>query len=107
MYACAQTGRLRGATLRANMNLLVWALAGGTIGWVGFTLLNFNEERGVLISMLIGAVGGIFGGQVLAPMLSSAPAIAGTFDFWAFFIAGAAAAACLALGNLVHNRFGF
>jgi uncharacterized membrane protein YeaQ/YmgE (transglycosylase-associated protein family) len=89
------------------MNIIMWALAGGVIGWVGFTLLQFNDERGVGISMLIGAVGGIFGGQVLAPMLSSAPVIAGTFDFWALFIAAAGAAALLAVGNLVQKRFGF
>jgi len=77
------------------------------MGWVGFTMLQFNEERGVGISMLIGAVGGIFGGQILAPMLSSAVPIPGAFDFWALFIAAAGAAACLVVGNLVHKRFGF
>ena len=89
------------------MNLTLWALAGGLIGWLGFTLLQFNEDRGVGISMGIGAVGGILGGHVLAPMFTSTPAIAGAFDFWALFIAGVVAAACLAIGNLVQNRFGF
>ena len=89
------------------MNIIMWALAGGIIGWVGFTLLQFNQERGVGISMVIGAAGGILGGQVLAPMFTSAPAIAGAFDFSALFIAAVVAAACLAIGNLVQNRFGF
>ncbi len=89
------------------MDIILWALAGGAIGWATFTFLQVNEKRGLGISMAVGAVGGIFGGQVLAPMLASAPAIVGAFDFWALFIAGAAAAACLAVGNLVQNRFGF
>ena len=89
------------------MNLILWALAGGLIGWLGFTLLQFNQERGVGISIGIGAAGGIFGGHVLAPMFTSAPGVAGAFDFAALFIAGVVAAACLAIGNLVHNRFGF
>ena len=89
------------------MNIIMWALAGGIIGWAAFTLLEFNEERGLGISMAIGAAGGIFGGHVLAPMLSNAPVIAGTFDFWALFIAAAVAGACLAAGNLIQKRFGF
>ena len=90
------------------MNIVIWILAGAAIGWAGYALLNFNEYRGVVVSVILGAAGGFFGGKVLTPMLTS-PAPVGLpdgFDSLALFIATASAAAFLAVGNLVHNRFG-
>ena len=50
------------------MNIVMWILAGGALG-------------------SIGALAGLIGGQLLAPMMSSA-------------------SACLAIGNMIENRFG-
>ncbi len=90
------------------MNIVIWILAGGMIGWAGYALLNFNEYRGVVVSVVLGAAGGFLGGKVLTPMLTS-PAPTGIpegFDSLALFVAAASAAAFLAIGNLVHKRFG-
>lgn len=90
------------------MNIVIWILAGATIGWAGYALLNFNEFRGVVVSVVLGAAGGFIGGQVLTPMLTS-PAPVGIpagFDSLALFIAAASAATFLMIGNLVHKRFG-
>ena len=55
----------------------MWILAGGALGWAAFTLLGINEERGTIASIILGAFGGVIGGQVVAPMMSSAPIFAG------------------------------
>lgn len=88
------------------MNILMWVLAGAMLGWIGFTILRANADRGLLISILIGAVGGLFGGNVLAPMLGAATDTPNDFSLISMVIALASAAACLAIGNLVSNRFG-
>ena len=90
------------------MNIVIWILAGGTIGWAGYALLNFNEYRGLVASIILGAAGGFLGGEVLTPMLTSpAPAgVPGGFDSFALFIAAASAAIVLVIGNLVHKRLG-
>lgn len=85
------------------MTIVLWILAGGAIGWAGFTYLGFNEGRGQKIAILIGAVGGLLGGKVLAPMFG---AVAGDFSVMALMVALASAAACLAIANKVHDRFG-
>lgn len=91
------------------MNIVIWILAGGAIGWITYALLHFNEFRGVTVSVVLGAAGGFIGGKVLTPMLTS-PAPLGIvpvgIDSLALFIAGASAAAFLTIGNLVHKRFG-
>ena len=88
------------------MNIVMWILAGGALGWAAFTLLGINEERGTIVSIIIGAVGGLLGGQVVAPMMSSAPVVSGDFNIQALFIAAVSASACLAIGNMIERRFG-
>ncbi|HYL88488.1 MAG TPA: hypothetical protein VEU32_06940 [Burkholderiales bacterium] len=88
------------------MNIVMWILAGGALGWAAFAVLGINEERGTLVSIIIGAVGGVIGGQVVAPMMSSAPVVAGDFNIQALFIAAVSASACLAIGNMIERRFG-
>ena len=88
------------------MNIILWALAGGAIGWGCFMLFGLNEHRGRFASLALGAIGGVIGGVLLAPMTAGSVALAGSFDFHALFIAAATAGACLAIGNIVANRYG-
>jgi uncharacterized membrane protein YeaQ/YmgE (transglycosylase-associated protein family) len=53
------------------MNIAIWILAGGILGWVGYAFLGYNAERAKLVPILIGAAGGFFGGKVVAPMFTA------------------------------------
>lgn len=88
------------------MNIVMWILAGGILGWVGYSFLAFNEERGMMASMIIGGVGGFLGGKMIAPMFTAVAAVPGDFSAAALFFAAGAATALLAVGNLVYNRWG-
>jgi uncharacterized membrane protein YeaQ/YmgE (transglycosylase-associated protein family) len=87
------------------MNIVMWILAGGALGWAGFRLLGINAQRGTLVSIVIGALGGLVGGQMLSPMMSSSPIVSGDFNIQALFIAAVSASACLAIGNMIEQRF--
>jgi uncharacterized membrane protein YeaQ/YmgE (transglycosylase-associated protein family) len=87
------------------MNIAMWVLAGGILGWVGFSYLRFNEGRGMMISVIIGAVGGFVGGNMIAPLFT-ATEIPGAFSSSAMIFAALAAAGFLAAGNLIYNRWG-
>jgi uncharacterized membrane protein YeaQ/YmgE (transglycosylase-associated protein family) len=88
------------------MNIAMWVLAGGALGWIGFAYMRANEERGMTISVIIGMLGGFFGGTVLAPMLGAPTETPNDFSMYSLVIAIASAAACLAIGNLASKRFG-
>jgi len=87
------------------MNIAIWILGGAIVGWFGYSVLGFNEARGKMVSVVIGAIGGLVGGNLVAPMFTAAPA-PGDFNFLAMVFAAAVAAAFVAIGNLVHNRWG-
>lgn len=88
------------------MNVVSWMLAGGLVGWAGYSFLHFNAGRGLMVSIVIGTVGGFFGGKVLAPVLTAAAAGPGELSASALLFAAAVAAAFVALGNLVYERWG-
>jgi len=88
------------------MNIAMWVLAGGVLGWAGYAYVEANKERGMILSIIIGMVGGFFGGNVLAPMLGAATETPNIFSPFALFVAVASAAACLAAGNLISKRYG-
>lgn len=88
------------------MNIAMWMLAGGLIGWAAYTYLAYNEERSVKISIVIGAAGGFLGGKMIAPMFTAAAAVPADFGASALIFAAGAAAACLFIGNMIYNRWG-
>jgi len=89
------------------VNIAMWILAGGIVGWLAYSVIGYNEERGVVVSLVIGAFGGFVGGKALAPMLSSsAAAVPGNFSMAALFCAAAVAAGFLFLGNVSQKRWG-
>lgn len=88
------------------MNIAMWVLAGGILGWVGYKFLDVNGGRGMIVSIVIGAAGGFFGGSIIAPMFTSPAAVPADFSASALFFAAVVAAAFLFAGNFVHDRWG-
>jgi uncharacterized membrane protein YeaQ/YmgE (transglycosylase-associated protein family) len=88
------------------MNIAMWVLAGGLLGWLGYAHLKANQARGMIFSIIIGMVGGFFGGNVLAPMLGAVTDTPNIFSPFALFVAAASAAACLAVSSMLSKRYG-
>ena len=88
------------------MNIFIWMLAGALLGWIGFSYMRFNEERGLLVSAIIGAVGGLIGGNIIAPMFMAAQKVPDAFSASSLVVAAIVAAALLFAGNLIYQRWG-
>jgi len=88
------------------VNVAMWVLGGSLAGWVGFSPLGFNPKRGLLVSIVIGAIGGLVGGALLTPLLSPIPVNSEDFNPLAFVAAIALAVASLTVADMIHRRFG-
>ena len=88
------------------MNFAIWILAGAILGWLGISYLRFNEERGTLVSMIIGAVGGLVGGNIIAPMFMAAQKVPDAFSVSSLVVAAIVASALLFAGNLIYSKWG-
>jgi uncharacterized membrane protein YeaQ/YmgE (transglycosylase-associated protein family) len=88
------------------MELVLWVAAGAAIGWLAINKMGMNENRGTIVSIIIGAIGGVIGGKLVAPMFGAVATVPGDFSLAGILVVAASAFACLFLGNVVHNRFG-
>ncbi len=88
------------------MNIFLFVVAGAAAGWIGFAQLGFNAGRGMLVSLIIGGVGGYVGGKFVGPMVGAIAAVPGEFSPAAMFISVGVAGALLYASSFVHDRFG-
>ncbi|APV50308.1 hypothetical protein BWI17_11765 [Betaproteobacteria bacterium GR16-43] len=90
------------------MNFFIWAFAGAALGWITFSAIGWNEGRGRFVSIVIGVVGGLMGGRVLAPLFADAPTIPPNTDFamMPLIVAIVVAIAFLVAGDQIDKRWG-
>jgi uncharacterized membrane protein YeaQ/YmgE (transglycosylase-associated protein family) len=88
------------------MENLLWIAAGSLLGWLSYSFLRFNSERGLLISMALGAAGALIGAHAIAPLFVTEAVPVGEVSLPLVLVASGAAAGLLALGDLLHQRFG-
>jgi uncharacterized membrane protein YeaQ/YmgE (transglycosylase-associated protein family) len=53
------------------MNLIIWLVVGGLVGWVASMLMRTNAQQGLLLNVVVGIVGAFLGGLLLAPMFGT------------------------------------
>ena len=87
------------------MNIALWILIGGAVGWLAYSHLGFNK-RGVMGAVLIGALGGAVGGMLIAPMFNVGAAVPEAFTSAGLLFAAGLAGAFLVVSEIVYKRWG-
>lgn len=50
------------------MNIIIWLVVGGLIGWVASMLTRTNVQEGIMLNVIVGIVGAALGGWLLTPL---------------------------------------
>ena len=53
------------------MNFIIWLVVGGLIGWVASKIMNTDAQQGIFLNIVVGIVGSLLGGWLVAPLLGS------------------------------------
>lgn len=85
------------------MNLIIWLIAGGLIGWVASLLMRTDGEQGVLLNVLVGIVGAAIGGWLISPMVGVATINDGALSMGALVVSLLGAVVLLAVVNLIRR----
>jgi uncharacterized membrane protein YeaQ/YmgE (transglycosylase-associated protein family) len=85
------------------MNIVVWMIAGGLLGWAMYSYLEMNDALGKATTIVAGAMAGMVGGQFLTPFIATAGP-SGEFSDTALFAAISTAAAVLFVSHVVQKR---
>ena len=62
------------------MNLIIWLVVGGLIGWVASLIMKTDAQQGMFLNVVVGIVGAMLGGWLLAPLLGTGTINANDFS---------------------------
>ena len=48
------------------MNLIIWLIVGGILGWLASILMRTDAQQGILLNIVVGVVGAFLAGLVFA-----------------------------------------
>jgi uncharacterized membrane protein YeaQ/YmgE (transglycosylase-associated protein family) len=85
------------------MNLIVWLIVGGLIGWVASLLMKTDAQQGVILNVVVGIVGAMIGGWLLAPMLGTGTINSNDFSLAGLGVSLLGAVILLAIVNLIRR----
>lgn len=82
------------------MNIIIWLIVGGIIGWLASIIMKRDGQQGILLNIVVGIVGSFLGGYLLAPMLGSGTANTGDFSVMGLLASLGGAVILLLIVNL-------
>lgn len=56
-------------TLSVEVNLLIWLVVGGLVGWVASMIMGTNGQQGVVLNVVVGIVGALLAGWFISPLV--------------------------------------
>lgn len=82
------------------INILIWVVIGGIIGWLASLLMRTDAQQGILLNVVVGIVGAFLGGLVFSGGDLGA---ARPDDITSFLVALVGAVVLLAIVNLFRR----
>jgi uncharacterized membrane protein YeaQ/YmgE (transglycosylase-associated protein family) len=86
------------------MNVIIWLVVGGLVGWVASKVMNTDRQQGILMNVVVGIVGALIGGWVLSPIVGASTINQGDFSIGGLFVSLVGAIVLLAIVKLVTQR---
>ncbi|HET7527251.1 MAG TPA: GlsB/YeaQ/YmgE family stress response membrane protein [Burkholderiaceae bacterium] len=85
------------------MNLIIWLVVGGLIGWLASVVMKTDDQQGLILNVVVGIVGAMLGGWVISPLVGAGTINQNDFSMPALIVSFAGAAILLAVVNLVRR----
>ena len=85
------------------MNLIVWLVVGGVVGWLASLVMRTDAQQGLLLNVIVGIVGAFLGGLLIGPLVGSSSINAGNFSLPGLLVSLVGAIILLAIVNLIRR----
>jgi uncharacterized membrane protein YeaQ/YmgE (transglycosylase-associated protein family) len=83
------------------MNILIWLIMGGIIGWLASVIMRTQE--GILLNIIVGVVGALIGGWLISPLVGAATINQGDLSLSGLGVSLLGAIILLAIVNLFRG----
>lgn len=85
------------------INLLLFLIIGGLIGWVASKIMGTDAQQGIILNVVVGIVGAFLAGFLISPLVGI-PDITEGFSIGAVLVSLAGACLLLFVWKLITGR---
>jgi uncharacterized membrane protein YeaQ/YmgE (transglycosylase-associated protein family) len=85
------------------MNVIVWLVVGGLIGWVASIIMKTDARQGALMNIVVGVIGAFLGGLIISPFVGAGTINQGDFSVMSLLVSLIGAVVLLAIVNLFRR----
>jgi len=85
------------------MNIIIWLVVGGVIGWLASIMMKTDGQQGIILNVVVGVVGALLGGFLLAPMFGTGTINQNDFSLPSLGVSLLGAVILLAIVNLFRR----
>ena len=86
------------------MNFIIWLVVGGLLGWLASMVMKTDAEQGIFLNIVVGIVGAVLGGWLLAPLFGTGTINANDFSLSSLLVSFVGALILLFVVNLIRGR---
>ena len=85
------------------MNLIIWLVVGGVIGWLASILMKTDGQQGIILNVVVGIVGAVLGGWFISPLVGAGTINQNNFSMPALGVSFLGAVILLGAVNLLRR----
>jgi uncharacterized membrane protein YeaQ/YmgE (transglycosylase-associated protein family) len=85
------------------INLIVWLIVGGVLGWIASMLMRTDAQQGTFLNIVVGIVGAGLAGFLISPMLGVPTINENVFSVGSLIVSLLGAVVLLAIINLFRR----
>lgn len=85
------------------MTFILWLIVGGLLGWVASIIMRTNDKQGILLNVVVGIIGALIGGWLIAPMLGTGTINSNDFSLASIGVSLLGAVILLGIVNLFRR----
>lgn len=85
------------------MGFIIWIIIGGILGWLASIVMRTNAQQGLFLNVVVGIIGAVLGGLILAPMIGTGTINDGDYSVASLGISFVGAIVLLAIVNLLRR----
>jgi uncharacterized membrane protein YeaQ/YmgE (transglycosylase-associated protein family) len=85
------------------MNLIIWLVVGGLLGWIASKIMHTDAQQGIVLNIIVGIVGALLAGLLLTPLFGIGTINQSNFSLPSLFVSLLGAVILLAIVNLIRR----
>jgi uncharacterized membrane protein YeaQ/YmgE (transglycosylase-associated protein family) len=85
------------------MDVIIWLIVGGVVGWLASVLMHTDARQGIFLNVIVGIVGAALAGFFISPMVGLPTINQGVFSIGSLVVSLIGAIILLAVVNLVRR----